>query len=182
MRTKRQPSGRTVNIHTQTTDTGERREMYGYKARHVIVRTAYEFSPENDSGPAGMELDGWYIDPPAAWLTLYPPHPGHYAIIHVHGQFDTPVFTNDGSRETGFPLLFTRTNHDRFTDAAGKVRDNTFVDSQEVTQFSEESIEHDLFVPPREFRRVLQLPGDAPLPFGLRMRLGWEKFKGALKI
>jgi len=180
-RMKPQPSGRAVNVHTQTIDTGERREMYGYIARHVIARTTCKFSQENDSDPTGMELDGWYIDPPAAWLTLYPPRPSH-CILAYNGQFDTPVFTDDGPRKTGFPLLLTRTHRSRFTDAEGKVRDHAFVDSQEVTEFSEESLDYDLFVPPRNFRRVRQLPGGSPLPFALRMRLGWERLKQTLKI
>src|SRR5262245_22600349 len=36
-----QPSGRTVHVQTETVDTGERREMYGYTARRVTVRTIY---------------------------------------------------------------------------------------------------------------------------------------------
>jgi hypothetical protein len=169
-RTKLQPSGRCVHVHTQTIDTGERREMFGYSARHVIARTTCKFSRESDSDPTETELDGWYIDPPAAWLTLYPPQHGRYFLVHGR-QFDTPVFTDDGPPETGFPILFTRTSRD------GNVRDHTSVDRQEVTEFSEGSLQDGLFVPPRDFRRVLQLPGGAPLPFALRMRLEWEKLK-----
>src|SRR5260370_39875074 len=105
---KRQPSGRTLHVPTQTVDTGEHREMYGYIARHVIARTTYKFSPEHDSDLTELEEDGWYIDPPAAWLPIYPPRPGRYAILLVHRQFDTPVFSDDGPRETGFPFLLTR--------------------------------------------------------------------------
>ncbi len=173
--TRPQPSGRTVHVHTHTIDTGERREMYGYTARHVIARTTHKY----DSSPAEMEVDGWYIDSPAAWLTLHPPQRGH-VILASNGQFDTPIFTEDGPRETGFPVLLTRTHRSRSTDAEGKVRDHNLVGREEITEFSEEDLQYDLFVPPRDFRRVLQLPGYSPLPFGLRMRLGWERFKDAV--
>jgi len=53
------------------------------------------------------------------------------------------------------------------------------VDREEITEFSEEDLHYDLFVPPRNFRRVRQLPGYSPLPIGLRMRLGWERLKDA---
>jgi hypothetical protein len=173
--TKRQPSGRTVHVHTHTVDTGEGREMYGHTARRVITRSTHRVSPESVCGLTETEVDGWYIDPPAAWLMHYPPQNGSYSILHVNGQFDNPVFTHEGPREMGFPMFLTRTHRSNFTDADGNVRDHTSVDRQEVTEFSEESLAYDLFVPPKDFHRVWQLPGDPPLPISLRMRLGWEK-------
>ncbi|HMF78969.1 MAG TPA: hypothetical protein VK604_25145 [Bryobacteraceae bacterium] len=47
--------------------------MSGYTARHVIVRN----NDVCDAEPlSASECDGWYIDPPAAWLELhsYRPH------------------------------------------------------------------------------------------------------------
>jgi hypothetical protein len=170
-------SGRTLHVHMQTIDTGERREMYGRTARRVITRSTQRISPASACGLTDTEVDGWYIDPPAAWLTLYPSQPGSYSILLVNGQFDDPVFTHDGPREMGFPISLTRTHRPNFTDADGNVRDHTSVAREEVTEFSEECLANDLFVPPKNFHRVLQLPGDAPLPFALRMRLGWEKLR-----
>jgi len=170
-------SGRTVHIHTQTIGTGERREMYGHAARRVITRSTQRVSPESVCGLTETEVDGWYIDPPAAWLALYPPQPGSYSILHANGQFDNPVFTHDGPREAGFPMFLTRTYRSNFTDADGNVRDHKSVHCEEVTEFSEESLAFDLFVPPKDFHRVLQLRGDTPLRLGLRMRLGWEKLR-----
>jgi len=172
------PSGRTVHVHTETIDTGERREMFGYTARRVIIRTTHRFSPDNDAQSSDTEADGWYIDPPAAWLAVHPSRPGH-AILHfaVNGRFDTPVFTDAGPRETGFPMLVTRTHRSSFTDAEGKIRIHTSRDREEITEFSEETLESDLFLPPRDFRRVLGLPGEGPLPLALRMRLRWENLK-----
>ena len=120
------PSGRTVHVHTETIDTGERREMFGYTARRVIIRRTHRFSPDNDAQSSDTEADGWYIDPPAAWLAVHPSRPGH-AILHfaVNGRFDTPVFTDAGPRETGFPMLVTRTHRSSFTDAEGKIRIHT---------------------------------------------------------
>jgi hypothetical protein len=107
-----EPSGRTVHVRTETIDTGERKEMFGYTARRVTIRTTYRYSPDDDAGSLDSEADGWYIDPPAAWLALHPPIRGH-AIFHTHavgGRIDTPVFTDVGPRECGFPLLVTRTH------------------------------------------------------------------------
>jgi hypothetical protein len=175
--TTRKPSGRTVHVHTQAVDTGERREMYGRTARRVMTRTTHKVIPESDCASSETDVDGWYIDPPAAWLALYPPQPGSYSILHVNGQFDKPVFTHDGPREMGFPMFLARTHRSNFTDADGNIRGHTSVDRQEVTEFSEESLEYDLFVPLKDFHRVRELPGAAPLPFALRIRLSWEKFR-----
>jgi len=169
-----EPSGRNVHVRTETTDTGERKEMFGYTARRVIIRTTYRYSPDDDALSRDSEADGWYIDPPAAWLAVHPSRPGH-AILHL--RFDTPVFTDAGPRETGFPMLVTRTHRSSFTDAEGKIRIHTSGDREEITEFSEETLESDLFVPPRDFRRVLRLPGEGPLPLALRMRLRWENLK-----
>jgi len=171
-------SGRTVHVRTETIDTGERREMFGYTARRVIIRTSYRYTPDNDSRSSDNETDGWYIDPPAAWLTLHPPIRGHvFLYAAVNGRGDTPVFTDVGPRERGFPLLVTTTNRSTFKDAEGNVRMHTSEDRNEVIEFSEKPLSADLFVPPREFRRVRRLPQEGRMSFALRMRRGWRSFK-----
>jgi hypothetical protein len=155
--------------------------MFGYIARRVIIRRTHRVSPESDSPYGDVESDGWYIDPPAAWLVLHPPMSGHAIFqVAVNGRTDTPVFTDVGPRENGFPLLVTRTQRSRFRDADGNLRTRTSSDRDEVTEFSEEPLAADLFVPPRDFRRVSRLPGEAAIPFALRMRIGWQNFKHKL--
>jgi hypothetical protein len=173
-----EPSGRTVHVRTETIDTGERKEMFGYTARRVTIRTTYRYTPDDDAGSHDSEADGWYIDPPTAWLALHPPLRGH-AIFQatVGGRTDTPVFTDIGPRETGFPLLVTRTHRSNFNDAAGNIRIHASEDRDEVIEFSESPLPADLFVPPHEFRRVRRLPNEAPMSFALCMRLGWRNFK-----
>jgi len=148
-----EPSGRTVHVRTETINTGERQEMFGYTARRVIIRTTYRYSPDDDAGSRDREADGWYIDAPAAWLALHPPIRGHAIFqIAVGGRTDTPVFTDVGPRETGFPLLVTRTHRSNCKDTAGNIRIHTSEDRDEVIEFSEAPLAADLFLPPREFR------------------------------
>jgi diadenosine tetraphosphate (Ap4A) HIT family hydrolase len=161
-------------VHTETIDTGERREMFGYTARRVIIRTTHRITPEDDARSSEAEAEGWYIDPPAAWLALHPPTSGH-AIFQAAD--DTPVFTDIGPREKGFSLLVRKTERSTLRDAEGNIRAHMSEDRDEVTEFSEEALDPDLFVPPRDFRRVARLPGEPTLPFALRMRIGWQNFK-----
>lgn len=179
--TSLQSSGRTVHVHTKTVDTGERREMFGRTARRVTAHTSITYEPEAGSGPGITEVDGWYIDPPAAWLVAHPPARGHSILLASNdGRIDTPVFTDDGPQETGFRLLLTRRCHTTFTDPEGSLRARTFEDREEVAELSEEDLMADLFVPPRHFRRVPRLPGEHPVTFGMRARLCWERLKNAL--
>ena len=167
------PSGRTIHVHTETIDTGDRREMFGYISRRVIIRTTHRVTPEDDARSGEVEADGWYIDPPAAWRSL---HPGSgHAIFHSGDEI--PVFTDVGPRENGFPLLVRKTDRSMFRDAEGNIRTHTSEYRDEVTEFSEEALDPDLFAPPHDFRRVAQLPGEPAIPFALRMRIGWQNLK-----
>ena len=101
--------------------------------------------------------------------------PGYAAV--VNGRVDTPVFTDIGPRETGFPLLVKRTHRSTLKDPEGNIRTFISEDSDEVVEFSEEPLNPDLFIPPEGFRRVARLPGDPVLPFGVRFRVGWQNLK-----
>jgi hypothetical protein len=46
-----------------TKDTGERKQMFGYTARHLIMTMESESSPDACSvTKSKMQFDGWYID------------------------------------------------------------------------------------------------------------------------
>ena len=171
-------SGRTVQVRTETIDTGERRVIFGNTARRVIIRTSHRYSPDFEGRSSDTEADCWYIDPPAAWLALHPPTPGH-AILQqvVNGKMDTPEFTDIGAREAGFPLLAKSTNRHMLKDPEGNIRTFISEDKEEVVEFSEEPLNPDLFIPPHDFRRVARLPGDPVLRFGVRLRVGWQNLK-----
>src|SRR5262249_1807507 len=56
-------SGRTLVISRESVDTGERREMFGFQARHIITIHKTASDPENTSaGNPKVEVDGWYVD------------------------------------------------------------------------------------------------------------------------
>lgn len=68
----------TFRIETVTRDTGERKEMFGYTARHVIT-TREEIPFEGSQRHAQqMITDGWYIDlEPQFYSYLSPPKPAN---------------------------------------------------------------------------------------------------------
>jgi hypothetical protein len=65
-RSEPRPTGAEVKIIVNTVDTGERRQVGRYSARHVITTTTTDPSPGANT-PAGESVtDGWYIDLPPA--------------------------------------------------------------------------------------------------------------------
>ena len=55
--------GGVVNVTNTVTDTGERKEMFGFTARRIKTSTVKEASPDAcNKGSHKSESDGWYID------------------------------------------------------------------------------------------------------------------------
>src|SRR5688572_7458183 len=55
--------GGVVTSTVTTRDTGERKQMFGYTARHIITTMVMDSSPDACSPmKTKMEIDGWYID------------------------------------------------------------------------------------------------------------------------
>ena len=174
-------TGLTVHIHTETIDTGERRETFGYSARHVITRT----SQSRDSQLLSeSECDGWYIDAPAAWLTVHPAKPGTFChvVASYNGARDDYKFSQTGTRETGFLVRATRTHKSFFSDEAGTARIHESISHDEITELSETPLEPELFVPPHDFRRVPRLPDKIPYSFSFRTRSRWEMFRDSFSL
>ena len=55
--------GGVITITRNSTDTGERQEMFGYKARHIKTTMMMESTPDAcNQSHMKMETDGWYAD------------------------------------------------------------------------------------------------------------------------
>ena len=55
--------GGVVTITRTSTDTGERQDMFGYKARHIKTTMTMESAPDAcNQSHMKMETDGWYAD------------------------------------------------------------------------------------------------------------------------
>src|SRR3989475_6963977 len=59
-------AGPEVKITINTVDTGERRQVGSYSARHVITTTTTDPSAAANTRPSESVEDGWYIDLPPA--------------------------------------------------------------------------------------------------------------------
>jgi hypothetical protein len=108
----------TLRIETTTVDTGDRKEMFGYVARHVITTRKQTPLEGSNSQPSESVTDGWYIDLDRSIScdpkTLYgSKRSGIILSIAAVGGRQTPVdrpeFVDIGARETGLPLRETQT-------------------------------------------------------------------------
>ena len=130
--------GGVVNITNTMTDTGERKEMFGFTARHIktsIVKTA---SPDACDKDQKVETDGWYIDFQYAFecpgqTQKYQPH----AVRPQPGCKDEIRTKTIGSAKLGFPLLVTTTIY--------QPDGRTSTMTQEVLELSREPLSASLF-------------------------------------
>lgn len=160
----------TVLVETETVDTGERRELFGRPARHVIA-TRRE-SPLAGSKRQAHETvtDGWYIDldtsvcgEPPWWSS----RSGHaIAIGYKQGEQPdvVPMFKDIGEPERGYALISRSTT-------------GGFVDELEVTHLSTAAIDPSVFEVPARFRLVEQIRQEPVPPLVVRVYDAYNRLK-----
>lgn len=151
MATTAEPSrpGGVVYYTTTTADTGERREMFGFTARHIKSSMTMESSPEAcNPVKQRVETDGWYIDlsfgldcdlGPTAQIPSRPMAQG--------GCQDRAVTKQLGAGRKGYPLIETTIMY----GPAGNVMYST---TKEVLELSRAPLDAALFELPAGYSEV----------------------------
>lgn len=143
--------GGIVTSIVTTKDTGERKQMLGYTARHIITTMETESSPEACSQmKSKMQIDGWYIDAEfalecdsgVAYKPYTPPQSG--------GCQDRYVTKQVGTAKKGFPVWEQTT----MFDPSGA---ESFSTISEVVEFSHATLDASLFDVPAGYRQVSDL-------------------------
>jgi hypothetical protein len=150
--TSSQPSATTrggvVTSTVTTKDTGERKQMLGYTARHIITMMETESSPEACSQTKSkMQIDGWYIDAAFALecdsgITYRP-----YTSPQSGGCQDRYVTKQVGTAKRGYPVWEKTT----MFDPSGV---ESFSTINEVVEFSQATLDPSLFDVPAGYREV----------------------------
>lgn len=149
-RTNSQPStkGGVVTSTVTTKDTGERKQMFGYTARHIITTMETESSPDACSQTKSkMQIDGWYIDAAFALEcdsgVAYKP----YTAQQNSGCEDRYVTKQVGLAKKGYPVWEKTT----LFDANGVA---SYSAINEVIEFSNATLDPSLFDVPAGYREV----------------------------
>jgi hypothetical protein len=144
-----QPSGREVAVSIDSVDTGERRQVGSYIARHVKTTTRIEPGANSTAKPSLGESDGWYIDLPSldcedwgdreqlngGWLTTEPNQ--------------RVRFSHTGSGKRGYPVE----EISKMTAA-----DHTYETRTELLEASSAALDPQLFELPAGYAHALQSP------------------------
>ena len=142
------PGGVVTSIIT-TKDTGERKQMFGYTARHILTTMEMKSSPDACSNVnMKMEVDGWYID---AAFALDCDMTQAYANYKPHGSGgcrDRYESKTIGTAKKGYPVWEKTT---MFGGASGT---QEFTTINEVVEFSQATLDQSLFEIPEGYREV----------------------------
>lgn len=173
------PSGKTYLINIDVVDTGERKEIFGHIARHLITKEKRVGGPENCyGGNAESEIDGWYIDPEMLPL---PQHSGGDMVTVSVGRSgdhcSDKIEVHRNGPDKGFPLSETTTWLGE--DAQQDKTSNAYSSTIEVVEFSEAPLEQSLFRVPADFKRVKEIID--PTQRRLQAMTYWERFKAELR-
>lgn len=139
--------GGVITSTVTTKDTGERKQMFGYTARHIITTMVMESSPDACSQTKSkMEFDGWYID---AAFALDCEMPRNYTAYQQQsgGCRDRYETKQIGSAKKGYPVWEKMT----MFDASGNP---SFSTVNEVIELSQATLDQALFEIPEGYREV----------------------------
>jgi hypothetical protein len=132
-------TGGVVTMTSNTVDTGERRDMFGFTARHLKRTTMMQSSPDAcNPGQMKIETDGWYINLEygLSCPSNRPPQTGRPSA--PGGCRDRYVSKATGPANLGYPLQETTTMYGA-TGAA------MYTMTKEVVEMSRQTLDAALF-------------------------------------
>jgi hypothetical protein len=131
--------GGIVTYTVNTVDTGERKEMFGFNARHLKSTMTSESSPDAcQQQQIKMERDGWYINLQYGLNCGRERPPQQMGRMAPRGCRDQFRFHHTGPTNLGFPLIETMTMY-------GPDGNATFTITREVTELSRQPLDAALF-------------------------------------
>ena len=131
--------GGDVTYVISSIDTGERKDMFGFKARHVKTTMSISSSPDAcNQVKQRTETDGWYIDLSFGLNCDFGRPPMTSGRPARGGCQDRVHFRHEGTGRSGYPLSETTTMY----NADGSV---LFTSTKEVIELSQAPLDAALF-------------------------------------
>jgi hypothetical protein len=179
----------TLRIEVTTADTGERKEMFGYVARHVITTRKQTPLDGSRSQPQETVTDGWYIDSKdidlKQRLTCDRRWPegkqGHAYVASGKPLWDKAEFVTIGEPEKGFAVQLVMTSKNTYTRPDGTVEQINSKNETHVTQLEEAPLDPALFEVPPGFKQVDHLERNpAASAFASQPKDFWQRVKSSV--
>jgi hypothetical protein len=179
-----------LQIWIESTDTGERQEMFGHVARHIVTREKRLATPGACSRSSESETDGWYIDESVMpeWRRSTKNNGTGVVVATMVAVGSGSVCLNKVDRidvhqtgtDPGFPLKSTTVMKSEVSDPDGSKRTVASTWGSEVTELREGRLDPALFEVPSDFHRVEVLK-NWYTPEPRHQPSGWEWFKEKLE-
>jgi hypothetical protein len=176
----------TLRLEVSTTDTGERKEMFGHLARHVITTRKQTPLEGSRAEPQETVTDAWYIDL-SQRLSCDPSPPGgkkgHAYTLFSDGKrpMEKVEYIATGRPETGFPLHSLMTSKIAYAMPDGTRKQINSGSEVLVTQLEEGPLDPALFEIPPGFRHVKHIERN-PMPSASSSRMEdlWQRLKASV--
>jgi hypothetical protein len=170
----------TVLVEVTTFDTGERKKIFGYDARHVVTtRTHTRLNGSKDIEQKSV-MDGWYTDLPTT-LSCEPKLRGGVGFVTVgssnNGLTEIPSFKLEGKPESGFALSTTTTTQSTYVLPDGTKKDSSSTSEMQVIELYSGPLNPDLFEVPRGFTKVGQIRRNPDVPLSTWLQIYWNTLK-----
>lgn len=188
-RNKAAASGGVLQIFIDYVDTGERKELFGHLARHIVTREKRVATPGACAKDSESETDGWYIDPGVLPKWRQPKKEAFGVVVASvisAGSSDACLNKMDkielhrNGAEPGFPVKLNTTLKSEVPARDGVPRPMASSWGSEVVELREGPIDPALFEVPPDFRQVQNLRSWSATP-PKRALTNWEWFKEQLQ-
>lgn len=174
------PTG-TLNVYIESVDTGERREILGRTARHIITHQRQVGDSQSCWHLGEMEQDGWYIEMPPSNVEqkIRRNAADEHANVIMTGANcrDQIQVHRTGVEKPGFPVKFVQTVRFSHQEPDGKweLNDSTSRWESEITEISEAPLDAALFNLPAGFTKVAKLDARPEMPFTVAVGYWWDR-------
>jgi len=147
---REEATGGVVTITIDAVDTGERRQVGRYTARHVITTRKTEPGPGASTRASVSEQDGWYIDLPSPDCSEREQQSGTFLMLGQVGEArDHFEFKQRGTARRGYPIEETHRTHGEPDAISTKL---------ELIEISDKPLDAALFDVPTGYQAALPSP------------------------
>lgn len=169
------PTKGTVDVYIESTDTGERQQILGQTARHIITHKRQVASAQACWGNNETEVDGWYVD--GHDLARKPRQDESAANVVRTGANcrDKIVLHRTGLDKLGSPVKLLQISRSSHLKADGTSNESIIRWEMEVTELSQAPLDPALFELPAGFTKVARIDGQPEMPVSVAIEYWWQR-------